>query len=473
VAACDLARAGREVRLYLAPRHALADDELASFLALGGAALLHTGAETLAKLEAWLAGAALVVDGLLGIGARGAPRPPLNEIITLLNRARAGRRAAPWVLAIDVPSGVDADSGAAVGDCVVADATVVLGGLKVGLLRAPASELAGVLFEGDIGIPAEALEGVGVQTLGRGTVRAAVPTRSAVGHKGTFGRVLIAAGSPDYFGAPYLAGAAAARSGCGLLGFAAAPALQAALAGLLPEATYTVLPEGAPAQKSAEAASRANAALADAHALVIGPGLGRTDGAHDFVCRVLARRAGLDAPPPVVVDADALYVLATDPSVWSSLGRGVVVTPHHAEMARLTGAAVHEIAADPWGTALDAASRWGVVVVLKGPFTVVAVPEGQAWVLPHANPALATGGTGDVLAGTIAGLLAQGCPPAEAACLGVYVHGAAAHAVLARGTRDLLLASDLLPELPRALAALRAERGDRGPAPWAPWTERL
>jgi hydroxyethylthiazole kinase-like uncharacterized protein yjeF len=480
VAACNLAAAGREVSLYLAPRHTVADAELDQFRRVGGLAVLHKGPETIPVLESRLARATLAVDGLLGIGGRVPLRPPLDELARVLNRAARTAAAparpndaAPRVLAIDIPSGIDADTGAVDGEAVRADATLVLGGLKQGLLRFPGAGLAGLLYGDDIGLPEAVLASQPVAVLDRATARAVVPRRPPDGHKGTFGRVVVAAGSPSYYGAAYLAGGAAARSGCGLLAFAAAPALQGVLAGMLPEATYVPLPDRAPEESAGQAAERVLAAADDAQALLIGPGLGRSPGARELVVAVLNGRAARGSRPPAVVDADALYVLATEPSAWETIGSGLVLTPHHGEMARLTGLAVTAIAAEPWRVALEAAARWGQVVVLKGPFTVVAGPEGGALVLPHANPALATGGTGDVLAGTIAGLLAQGLPPLDAARVGVYVHGAAAHRVLADATRDLLLASDLLPALARELGELRAERGDPGAVKWAAWDELL
>jgi len=462
VAARELARAGRSVRLYLLPRHAVTEAELGALAALGGQSLLHDGAGSLATLGAWLQDASAAVDGLLGIGARGAPRPPLSEVAGVLNAARTDRGRGLLVLAIDVPSGVDADSGAAPGETVRADATVVLGGLKAGLLRFPAAEHAGALLLTEIGLPADAFAGRLVATLDRAGVLPQVPRRPLSGHKGTFGRVVVVAGSPDYYGAAYLAGAAALRSGCGLLAFAVAPALQAVLAGLLPEATYVVLPDRAPTEGAAAAAEIVLRTADSAQALLIGPGLGRTAGALELVGRVLQEGASGGAGPPVVVDADALYALAAEPALQGALGARSVLTPHHGEMARLIGRTADDVAAAPWAIALEAARRWGAVVVLKGPFTVVAVPEGRAWVWPHANPALASGGTGDVLAGTIAGLLAQGLAPAAAARVGVYAHAAAGLAVRARNGSDLLLASDLPPEIARQLGRLRAERGDVG-----------
>lgn len=462
VAACELARAGRPVRLYLAPRHALADSELGTLARLGGRILLHAGGETLDELARWLADSALAIDGLLGIGAHGAPRPPLADIARTLNGARSQGGASLRVLAIDVPSGVDADTGAAEGECVQADATVVLGALKQGLLRFPAADRAGVLVLGDIGLPvAAALATLPIRTLDRALVLPDVPRRPMEGHKGTFGRVVVVGGSRDYYGAPYLAGAAALRSGCGLLTFAAAPPLQAALAGLLPEATYLTLPDGAPADSPSESATTIGAVLTDAQALLIGPGLGRSEGAIQLIESILRGRGRNFPGVPAVIDADALFALATRRALLDRLGPGVVLTPHHGEMARLTGQAVADVAASPWDVARETARRWGAVIVLKGPFTVTAVPSGQAWVWPRANPALATGGTGDVLAGTIAGLLAQGLDAATAARVGVYVHAIAALAHLAAAGMDLLLASDLPLAIARELGRLRAERGDR------------
>jgi ADP-dependent NAD(P)H-hydrate dehydratase / NAD(P)H-hydrate epimerase len=216
VAACDLVRAGRAVRLYLAPRHAVTDEEIATFVAAGGALALHSGEESVTGLRVWLADASLAVDGLLGIGARGAPRAPIADIAAIVNGVRGERGGGLRLLAIDVPSGVDADSGAAEGECVQADATVVLGAVKQGLLRFPGSALAGVLYRGEIGLPANVLEAQPVATVDRAGVRAEVPPRVLSGHKGTFGRVVVAAGSPDYYGAAYLAGAAQRLRSAGL-----------------------------------------------------------------------------------------------------------------------------------------------------------------------------------------------------------------------------------------------------------------
>jgi NAD(P)H-hydrate epimerase len=330
-----------------------------------------------------------------------------------------------------------------------------------------------VLLPGEIGLPAAALGTPAVAILDRATVRPLVPARELSGHKGSFGRVVVAAGSPHYYGAPYRAAAAAGRSGCGLIALAVEPTLQTVLAGLLPEATYVNLPPGAPDVSGMDAARRVLAALEGAQSLLLGPGIGRSNGARAFVAELLVGRAARHPHLPLVIDADALTILASEPALWKHLTPGAVLTPHHGEMSRLIGVPAERIAEAPWHVAREWAARWGQTLVLKGPFTVVATADGPAHVLPHANAALATGGTGDVLGGTIAGLMAQKLPPADAARVAVYVHAAAANAICATRGADVLLASDLLPALSRELALLRIERGDRPPVDWVPWSARL
>src|SRR5579875_1486603 len=473
VAARWLQRRGRFVSLYTLPGHAIAAQELAALVADGGRVHLHAGESDRAVLEQWLGAASVVLDGLLGIGVRGAPRSPLAEVIALLNSVVRARRGEPRVVAIDVPSGIDADSGAVPGEAVQAHATVALGAVKLGLLRFPAAARVGALLAGDIGLPCDLLPDTGLTILTRARARAAVPARPLDGHKGTFGRVLVCAGSSQYYGAAYLCSAAAARVGAGIVACAAAPALQAVVASRLPEATYVPLPEGPPDQ-AGEAAFRAVAeGLPQWSALVVGPGLGRTPESARFLDLLLTERARRCPAQPHVLDAGALYHLARHAGWWARLGPSAILTPHHGEMARLVGMPTEAVSAEPWATARQVADARRVTIVLKGPHTVVAPPDAACAILPHANPALATGGTGDVLAGAIGGLAAQGAAPAAAAVAAVYVHAAAAHRLLATAGGDLLLASDLAPAMAAVLAELRSERGDASSSTWIPWAARL
>jgi ADP-dependent NAD(P)H-hydrate dehydratase / NAD(P)H-hydrate epimerase len=242
---------------------------------------------------------------------------------------------------------------------------------------------------------------------------------------------------------------------------ASTEAVKRVLATRLPEATYPLTLTNLE-QRPDEVADRVAELLPDQAALLLGPGVDRTDSVDRFVRRLLTANASQDRSTPTVIDADALSLLAGWSGWWEQIGVGNILTPHAGEMARLLASdpdlAVVE-GEPPWDTARRAAARWHQVIVLKGPFTAVAEPTGRAWVYPHANPALATAGTGDVLAGLCAGLLAQGITPLDAARLAVVVHALAGHRVLDHGVRQTLIASDLPAELPIVLAALA--RSDR------------
>ena len=276
---------------------------------------------------------------------------------------------------------------------------------------------------------------------------AMLPTRDPRGHKGTFGRVVAVAGSLDYAGAALMAGTAALRAGCGLVTLCLPRSLQPLLAGRVPELITRSLPETAPFDVEPLGAAAVVTDLR-ADALLLGPGLPAGQASSRLVQRLLA-----SGTAPAVVDAGALAALAAVPRWWTRVGRAAVVTPHPGEFARLgyeSGAADDERRA----AAIAAATAWQVVVVLKGAHTVIADPGGRLLVAPFDVPLLGSGGTGDVLAGIIVSLLAQGLAPFEAASLGVYLH-ARAGAELSTTLGDAgLLAGDLLPLIPRVRLSL-------------------
>jgi ADP-dependent NAD(P)H-hydrate dehydratase / NAD(P)H-hydrate epimerase len=454
VAARYLARAGIGLDLLLAPRHAVRDDELAALRA--GGVRVRDAAQA-GDLDQALARARVAVDGLTGIGAHGPLREPLAAFAARLNEARRVERGSGEldVVAIDVPSGVDADSGAVPGEAVWADVTVTLGAIKQGLLLFPAAERAGRVVCRDIGIPADALARLPCELLDEAAVAPLVPPRPLDAHKYRFGRALVVAGSAHFLGAPILCATAAARSGAGLVTVGAPAAVRGAVAGHTPEITYA--PRDVDPERDPDAGLEALGPLLEAcDVLALGPGLGRADGTQRFVRGLLERRARVAPASPAVVDADALFVLAEWPEWWAHTGPNVVLTPHSGELARLAGP--RPASETPWVEAARLSGAWGVVLVAKGPFTSVARPDGRVAVWPRANPALATGGTGDVLVGMVAGLIAQGATPFDAARLAVAAHGLAAQAVLDRTGWRSLLASDLLPEIPRVLARLGASR---------------
>jgi NAD(P)H-hydrate epimerase len=429
------------VDLVVAPRHAVTPDELARLRAKGASIIASSDRP---GIEAVLSDAAVAVDALAGIGTHGALREPLASVAAQLN----AHRQTLHVVALDLPSGIDADTGEVPGEAVKAHSTVTLGGVKQGLLRFPAAERIGRLITRGIGIPPDAEAELSYSVIEPDDLRANVPTRPLNAHKYRFGRVLVLAGSDHFLGAPVLCAGAAARVGAGLVTVGSTRDVRLNVAAHLPEVTFTHADVN-PSQGAA-AAQDLTEYVSSHNVIAIGPGLGRGPATTAFVAEVLRLR-----PPEhaLLVDADALVALAEIDGWPRLLGSNAVLTPHSGELARLVGHQLDD--AEPeWQRAARLAREWGCVLVAKGPFTCVAAPDGRVDVWPRANPALATGGTGDVLAGITAGLLAQGLTAWRAARLAVAVHGlSAAGIVEVRGWRTLL-ASDLLGELPAVLEDL-------------------
>jgi NAD(P)H-hydrate epimerase len=329
--------------------------------------------------------------------------------------------------------------------------TITFGLAKVGLYTLPGSEYAGKVQVIDIGIPKDAAREVPVELIDAAWVRERLPARPAASNKGTFGRVMCVAGSANYPGAARLASEACYRIGAGLVTLACPDVLRAIVAPSTPEVTYLPLGD-APALTPPSARAIVDA-LDGYDVLLIGPGLSQADGVREAVEEVLTH-----VPSSVraaVIDADGLNALAKWDGWHERIDTPLVLTPHPGEMSRLLGTSIDAVQHDRLATALDAARRWKQVVVLKGAHTVIAAPDGRAAISPHATALLATAGTGDVLAGAIAGLIAQGVAPFEAAACAVYLHGAAAEECGEEIGDRGLLASDLLPALPRAIRIVR------------------
>lgn len=290
-----------------------------------------------------------------------------------------------------------------------------------------------------------------------GSAAAVLPVRDPRGHKGTFGRVSVVAGSVTYAGAALLAGTAALRAGTGLVTLFVPNSIRPHLLGRVPELILAGLPETEPGEIATRAAAEA-VAERSRDALVVGPGLGTDRGGMALVRRLLA-----PAGTPAVVDAAAFDALAEAPGWWERLGDECVLTPHPGELRRLGIDAGTEQAARR-SAVLAAASQWRQVVVLKGAGTVIANPAGDLAEAAFELPGMATAGTGDVLAGIVASLLSQGLAPFDAALLGVYLHGRAGEHVSERLGDAGLIASDLLPEIPRVRRhlATMADRADGG-----------
>jgi hydroxyethylthiazole kinase-like uncharacterized protein yjeF len=442
VAAEWLGRHNVVVDVVLAPRHAVTPTEL---LKLRGQGASVIAAEDQVSVAHTLRNARVAVDALVGIGATGALREPLASLAQQINAARATCH----VVALDLPSGVDADTGDVPGEAVSAHTTVTLGCVKQGLLRFPAAARVGRLIPRDIGIPAAAKANLAYGCLTAEDLCRLVPPRPLDAHKYRFGRTLVVAGSDHFLGAAVLSSGGAARIGSGLVTVASTRDVRLTVAAHVPEVTFTT--QDVRVSDGTSAAETIQPYLKSHNSVVLGPGLGRGQSITTFVEQILKTRP---REHHLVLDADGLVALSEIPEWWKLTDANVVLTPHSGELERLLG---HELESEKpmWVHAGELAQKWGCVLIAKGPFTCVAAPDGKVDVWPWANPALATGGTGDVLAGITAGLLAQSVSTWDAARLAVAVHAITAERIVASRRWRTLLASDLLEELPATLAALR------------------
>lgn len=396
-----------------------------------------------------LATATCIIDALLGTGKMRPLEGIFRQVLEKVSAAQNTRRLA--VVAVDLPSGMDADTGAIDPACPRADITVTLALPKQGHFKFPGAEKVGKLKIADIGIPDSLADSIKTELLTGDWAGAALPARPLNANKGTFGKVLVVAGSINYIGSAFLACSGAMRVGAGLVTLATASSLQPILASKLTEATFLPLPESQPGVISAEAVVIIKQQCSQYDVLLIGCGLGQNPATADFVNALLEEKK----LPPLVLDADALNILAKTPHWWREFTGDAILTPHPGEMSRLCGLSIKEIQSDRTGTAMKFAAEWNKTVLLKGAYNVIASPDGCCRVSPFANPGLATAGTGDVLAGVIAGMAAQGLGLYDAASLGTYV-GCEAGEMIRNVLGDAgMIASDLLSALPMTIKQLK------------------
>lgn len=445
VIARHLAQAGALVTLWVvAPRHKIAGDALTNLVIwerLGGSVSF------LEELPPAPSPAPqLVIDALLGTGATPPPHGLIAAMVDRLNTL-----AAP-LLAVDLPTGIDADTGAVPGSAIRAEATAVMARLKRGLLLSPGREQAGTLHLVDIGLPPAWApdEGPTVIRLEEADIAARLPRRALTAHKNSLGSVGVIAGSLSFSGAAVLTATATLRAGCGLCYLAAprsllpllAPRLTEVITWPFAEETAGILSEAAWPEWAAAAGART--------ALAVGPGLGQHPRTGALVHRLLR-----EMHQPMVLDADGLTLCADTPELLQNYAGTLILTPHPGELSRLTGLAVTEILADPLAAAGTWARKLGQILILKGNPTVIAAPDGALYLNATGNPGMATAGSGDVLTGVIAGLLAQGLQPLDAALCGVWLHGAAGDLARDRKGEMGMIAGDLLETLPLASQQLR------------------
>lgn len=382
----------------------------------------------------------LIVDALFGTGLTSDVCGLAAVAIALMNAAAVA------LVAIDIPSGVDASTGRICGCAVHADLTVSFDHPKIGHASTPGALHVGELEVVDIGIPvaqrpADLL--AQARLIDAAAAHALLPARPAFAHKGSFGHLLVVAGSPGKTGAAALAGDAAVRSGCGLVTVAVPATLHSILEVKLTEAMTVALAEQDGLLTLAAADQIAQLATS-CQALALGPGLGQSD-----ELRQLVRQIVMTVNAPMVIDADGLNLLVGQLECLVARQSGaLILTPHPGEMARLAGVSVATIEADRFTVARDFARRYQVILLLKGARTIVAAPDGRVHINTSGNSGLSSGGSGDVLSGLIGGLLAQGCDPFAAASLAAWWHGRAAEQIAAERGIAGMTASDLIHHLP-------------------------
>lgn len=442
VAARVLASRGREVTVVAlrSPDALVGEARLAADAALGTGVSWTDPLQDAVAVER-LADAALIIDAVFGFGLHGPVRAPYAEWIRSIDDADA------FVVSADVPSGVDADTGEVEGVSVVADATVTFSALKPGLLIGRGAVCAGDITVADLGIDDHVRTARGALELpGAAEIRTIMPWPTAVDHKGSRGRVAIVAGSRAYPGAAILAVGGALRMGAGYVCAITPGRVGDAVLAAWPSAIVRAVEPGA--DGAFGSAADVLAATADADAVVVGPGITRSPGARETVDTLLASFKG-----PLVLDADALNVLGADVDTALRLrGAPTVITPHPGEAARLLGVTVDALQRDRTGSA-QSLSGPSLVCVLKGSGTIVA-EAGRLALVRTGGPELARAGTGDVLAGMIGALLAQGCVPYDAAVAAAYLHGRAGSLGAARLTAMSHVASDLPASLADAVREL-------------------
>jgi len=395
-----------------------------------------------------LADAEILMDGLLGTGIKLPLRAPVDEVLDVVGDFLFQTGATTRVVAVDCPSGIDCDSGEAAEVTLQADLTVCMAAVKQGLLKIPAFGYLGELVIGDIGLDPllPKWNGITQFMLNQVGVEDLIPARPLDGHKGTFGTALVVGGSIKYPGAPVMAGEAAFRSGAGWVEIAIPQSLHPHLAGSLKEATWMPLPDDGE-MFSIFSARPFQDGVSKADAILLGPGIGLGGGVPDFIEEILPM---IDVP--LVLDADGLKTVVSMTDWHEKMPRRTILTPHPGEMGILTGLPVIDIQSQRVEVAEEYARKWQQTVVLKGAFTVIAAADGRTAVLPAATPALARAGTGDVLAGMITGLLAQGMGTFEAACAGVWLHAKAGLVAANRvGSTAGVLAGDIIKSVPKVM----------------------
>ncbi len=382
----------------------------------------------------------LIVDAIFGTGLVREVKGPADKIIEKINSLRTPK------ISVDIPSGLDADSGRPLGIAVKASATVTFIVPKTGLIIYPGVEYTGKLFIADITTPKKLEENIKTELITFGTCKKMLKGRSGDTHKGTYGHTLIIAGSTGKTGAASLCAHSAVRSGSGLVTIGAPKSIIKSIEEKIVEPMSEGLHDSGRGYLNSESLDDAVRILETKTSLAIGPGISTNKGTEQFLVGLLKK-----IRVPVVVDADAINIIANNKNILKKLKIPVILTPHPGEMARLAGTNTKEIQENRISHASDFAAEYKCFIVLKGARSIVATPEGQIYVNPTGNPGMSTGGMGDVLAGVIAGLISQQYNPGEACILGTFSHGLSGDIVSKEIGRSGITATDVANSIPAAL----------------------
>jgi hydroxyethylthiazole kinase-like uncharacterized protein yjeF len=402
------------------------------------------------SVHSLLRNAHVIVDGILGIGTSLPIRDPFK---TVLSDIRALNEKKAKVFSIDVPSGVDSDTSAVDSSAFKPDVTLALGHLKPCHVNQPAADFCGEIIICDIGLPNHLSVEINTALLCDEYVRLILPGRSTSSHKGSYGKAMVVGGSDNYIGAPVLAASSAMKTGLGLVTIATFEHLVNPMANMFPEATFLSLKEdGMDIRSGQHMARQIFEAVEDYKVLLIGCGFGTSRTTYRIFRNLVLSDIKL---PQLVLDADGLNMLSKISNWWGKIPFNTILTPHPKEMSRLTRLPVSEIQSDRLNVAKTFSKQWGVIVVLKGANTVICDPNGSSTISPFANPILSSAGTGDVLAGLIAGFAGQGSSPLEASSLGVYTHGKTAESISLQIGSSGLLATELANNVPFTIKYLR------------------
>jgi hydroxyethylthiazole kinase-like uncharacterized protein yjeF len=407
-----------------------------------------TSEEQVAEIKRCLKAADIVIDGLLGTGLKGEVSGIMADIIELVNASKVP------VVAVDIPSGINGETGKVSKACIKAKSTVTFAFAKIGQLIHPGCEYVGDLKVVDIGIPKAAVDNTKVKgyLIDNELVSQLIPKRKNDSNKGTYGKIFVVAGSKGMTGAACLTGGAALRSGAGLVYMAAPSSLVPIYAGALIEAVTMPFEDENKGFLTSEAIPEILKQLEKVNVAAVGPGLSARNETKAVVYSIIE-----NSEVPIVLDADGINLVAEDLSVLKKRRNQVVITPHLGEMARLVGSSVNEILEDRLNIARNFSKEWGVITVLKGSRTIIASPEGEIYINTTGNPGMSTGGSGDVLTGIIAGLIGQGLKPLDASIAGVYLHGVCGDNIAAKKGEHGLIAGDLVQEIPFAILNLMSK----------------